>query len=653
MNSSDRPDRSDRKSSDSNNDASKSRKPRMAKKGWKPPAFDAFAESDRSKRRGPSDRRTGGGRPTSDRPSSGRPSSGGPDRRPASGRPTADGSDRRSSFGRGPSEGSSERRSYGGGSSDGPSERRSSPSRPPSDRPSSGRPSSGRPGSSRPATDRPYSDKPRGDRPAYGAKRPFKRDEAGGSDRPAFPKRSFNRDDKEGSDDRKPFNRGGAPRTADSDRKPFNRGGSGDRKPFGRGPARGPSFGPKRPFRRDDGEGSPPPRKFGRGGVPTTEEGSTFPAGPRNSSGFDKPSERPPRRDSSDRPPKRNFGDRPPRRDSSDRPPRRDFGDRPASRDSSDRPPRRDVGDRPARSGYGASKPGVRKPYDRTGGSSSDGDRRSDRKPARSTFRGFGSARKSRDEVSDVQHETPGLVRLNKYLSHSGVCARREADDMIAAGKVMVNGKVVSELGSKVMTTDVVIVDGMTIRFEPFKYILMHKPKNTITTTSDEKGRKTVMDIIETEIGERLYPVGRLDRNTTGVLLLTNDGDLTNRLTHPSYSVGKVYQAEVSRALNDAELDKLREGIELEDGPAKAYNVVRGLLDPYSIELAVHEGRNHLVKRMFEALGAEVVTLRRSQFAGLGLDDLRPGRWRFLKTKEINTLRTKVKLPELKKTAKQ
>src|SRR5690606_20463746 len=128
----------------------------------------------------------------------------------------------------------------------------------------------------------------------------------------------------------------------------------------------------------------------------------------------------------------------------------------------------------PASRGYGASKPGVRKPTDRSRASSGDTDRRSDRKPASSTFRGFGAARKSREEVSDVQYETPGLVRLNKYLSHSGVCARREADDMIAAGKVMVNGVVVNELGSKVMTTDSVVVDGMTIRFEPFKYILMH-----------------------------------------------------------------------------------------------------------------------------------------------------------------------------------
>jgi 23S rRNA pseudouridine2605 synthase len=197
------------------------------------------------------------------------------------------------------------------------------------------------------------------------------------------------------------------------------------------------------------------------------------------------------------------------------------------------------------------------------------------------------------------------------------------------------------------MTTDVIIVNDVTIRFEPFKYVLMHKPKNTITTTSDEKGRKTVMDVIESEIGERVYPVGRLDRNTTGVLLLTNDGDLANRLMHPSYTVNKVYQAELNRIITEDDVRQLESGIQLEDGPAKAYHVQIGTLDPRSVQLTVHEGRNHLVRRMFEALGAEVITLKRSEFAGLVLGDIRPGRWRFLKMKEVNTLRTRVKLPEL------
>ena len=229
------------------------------------------------------------------------------------------------------------------------------------------------------------------------------------------------------------------------------------------------------------------------------------------------------------------------------------------------------------------------------------------------------------------------------------MCARREADFLIEEGRVKVNGKVVTELGTQVKTTDKVMVNDMAIQFEPYKYVLMNKPKNTITTTSDERGRKTVMDIIENEIGERLYPVGRLDRNTTGVLLLTNDGDLANRLMHPSYTVSKVYQAEINRILTDSELEQLKIGVELEDGPARAYTVVRGSMDPYSIELLVHEGRNHLVRRMIEALGAEIVKLKRSEFANLDLDDLRLGRWRFLRTREINILRTKVKLPELRK----
>jgi 23S rRNA pseudouridine2605 synthase len=284
-------------------------------------------------------------------------------------------------------------------------------------------------------------------------------------------------------------------------------------------------------------------------------------------------------------------------------------------------------------------------------GTPSDEDKhlKTGKKSFRNNLRGFGPLGQGRRNGLPSA-STPEIeeVRLNKFIAHSGVCARREADALITAGKVSVNGTVVTALGSKVKTSDKVTVDGATIRFEPFKYILMHKPKNTITTTSDEKGRKTVMDLIENEIGERVYPIGRLDRNTTGVLLLTNDGDLANRLMHPSYSIGKVYQAEINRILTDQELKQLLQGVELEDGMAKAYQVSRVEIDPYTIQLSVQEGRNHLVKRMIEALGAEVVKLKRNQFAGLNLDDLRPGRWRFLKTKEINTLRTKVKLPEIK-----
>lgn len=464
------------------------------------------------------------------------------------------------------------------------------------------RPKRGGFGASKPGSRKPFDRSDRHDRPDR-------------ADRPARPDRPA----------RKPFDgpkrefSGDKPAFGDRPKRNF-----GDKPAFGDRPKRNfgdkPAFGdrPKRNFNRDDSRGAEEPRrKFGRGGVPTEGVDNTFPPRKRSFDG-DKPA----------------FGDRPKRSYGGDKPA---FGDRPKRSYGGDKPA---FGERPKRS-YGGDKPAF-------------GDR-PPRKSARDSFKGYGpKGFKGRDkeEPRPARAEAkakPEEVRLNKYIAHSGVCARREADALIESGNVKVNGKVVTELGTKVMTTDKVMVNDMVIQFEPFKYVLMNKPKNTITTTSDEKGRKTVMDIIENEIGERLYPVGRLDRNTTGVLLLTNDGDLANRLMHPSYTVGKVYQAEINRVLTDEELDQLRLGVELEDGPAKAYHVVRGTMDPYSIELAVHEGRNHLVRRMVEALGAEVVKLKRSQFAGLNLEDLRQGRWRFLKTREVNTLRTKVKLPELRK----
>jgi 23S rRNA pseudouridine2605 synthase len=488
---------------------------------------------------------------------------------------------------------------------------------------------SGRPGG------RP-SGRPTGDKPAFGdrPKRTF-------GDKPAFgdkPKRTFG--DKPAFGDRPKRTFGDKPAFGDKPKRTF-----GDKPAFGDRPKRTfgdkPAFGdrPKRTFNRDDSRGpsDEPRRKFGRGGVPTEGSDSPFPPRKRSFSN-DGPV-------SGDRPKHPGFGSPKPGTRKPFDGPKRSF-----SRDAAgpDRPKRTFGGDKPA---FG-ERP-ARKPFDRQD-RNAGGDRPA-RKPARDNFKGYGpKGIRSRDDEPPRGGRSEAKVkvedvRLNKYIAHSGVCARREADQLIESGKVKVNGKVVTELGTKVKTTDKVSVNDMAIQFEPYKYVLMHKPKNTITTTSDEKGRKTVMDIIENEIGERLYPVGRLDRNTTGVLLLTNDGDLANRLMHPSYTVGKVYQAEINRVLTDAELDQLRKGIELEDGTARAYHVVRGLLDPYSIELSVHEGRNHLVRRMVEALGAEVIKLKRSVFAGLDLDDLRPGRWRFLKTREVNTLRTKVKLPELRK----
>lgn len=247
----------------------------------------------------------------------------------------------------------------------------------------------------------------------------------------------------------------------------------------------------------------------------------------------------------------------------------------------------------------------------------------------------------------DQNYSRDEEIRLNKFIAHAGLCSRREADKLIAEGKVMVNGKVVSELGAKVRRKDTVVANGQTLSLEPFVYLLLNKPKNTITTTDDERGRNTVLDEVENATGARVYPVGRLDRNTTGLLILTNDGDLAHRLMHPSYKVRKTYEVESKRILTDDELMKLATGIELEDGKAKGFNIQRFVDKPNSFLISVYEGRNRLIRRMVEHFGTEVTKLKRVEYAGLNLKDVKVGRWRFLKQKEINNLRELVKLEAL------
>ncbi len=235
-------------------------------------------------------------------------------------------------------------------------------------------------------------------------------------------------------------------------------------------------------------------------------------------------------------------------------------------------------------------------------------------------------------------------IRLNKYIAHCGYCSRRDADDYIAAGKVEVNGEVETQMGVKVQRTDTVVVEGQTLSLEKFEYILLNKPKDTITTTDDPRGRDTVMDKIEDATGKRVYPVGRLDRHTMGLLLLTNDGDLAHRLMHPSHKVRKTYEVETGRNLRDDELKKLARGIELEDGRASAHRLSR---TPGGFILTIFEGRNRLVRRMVEYFGTEVIKLKRIDYAGLNLKDVKMGRWRYLRPKETNALRKLVKLKPL------
>ncbi len=235
-------------------------------------------------------------------------------------------------------------------------------------------------------------------------------------------------------------------------------------------------------------------------------------------------------------------------------------------------------------------------------------------------------------------------IRINKYIAHCGFCSRRDADDYVAAGKVKVNGEVVTEMGTKVKPSDRVEVDGQHISLENFVYILLNKPKDTITTTDDPRNRDTVMDKIEDATGKRVYPVGRLDRHTMGLLILTNDGDLAHRLMHPSYQVRKTYEVETKRQLKDEELSELKKGIKLEDGMASAHKISR---IPNGFIISIFEGRNRLVRRMVEYFGTEVTKLKRIEYAGLTLKDVKMGRWRYLRQGEINGLRKMVKLDTL------
>lgn len=230
-------------------------------------------------------------------------------------------------------------------------------------------------------------------------------------------------------------------------------------------------------------------------------------------------------------------------------------------------------------------------------------------------------------------------IRLNKYLSTAGVCSRREADEMIQRGEVMVNGKVILELGTKILFGDVVSIKDKVITPEHKVYVLLNKPKNCVTTTKDPEGRLTVLDIIRKACPERIFPVGRLDRNTTGVLLLTNDGELASKLTHPQYVKKKIYHVFTDKDVTEEDMQRIADGIELSDGPIHADAISYATeTDKDQVGLEIHSGRNRIVRRIFETLGYKVKKLDRVYFAGLTKKDLPRGRWRYLTKEEVNML---------------
>lgn len=244
-----------------------------------------------------------------------------------------------------------------------------------------------------------------------------------------------------------------------------------------------------------------------------------------------------------------------------------------------------------------------------------------------------------------VEYEMPVLdpeeaIRLNKFMANAGVCSRRAADELIQKGFVKVNGNVVTELGTKITHSDVVEYNDKVVVLESKCYILLNKPKDCVTTSDDPNGRKTVMDLVKGACDERIYPVGRLDRNTTGVLLLTNDGDLASKLTHPQYVKKKIYQVWVDKAISEEHMQQIADGIMLEDGEihADAISYVSPT-DRKQAGIEIHSGKNRIVRRIFESLGYHVVKLDRVYFAGLTKKDLPRGRWRYLTQEEVNFLK--------------
>jgi 23S rRNA pseudouridine2605 synthase len=246
-----------------------------------------------------------------------------------------------------------------------------------------------------------------------------------------------------------------------------------------------------------------------------------------------------------------------------------------------------------------------------------------------------------KDAPASPKASSDGKIRLNKFIANSGVCSRREADLLIKAGVVTVNGKIVNELGTKINPGDVVVYDGNKLTAEKKVYVLLNKPKDFITTSDDPQGRKTVMDLVKNAGDQRLYPVGRLDRNTTGLLLMTNDGELAKKLTHPRYGARKIYHVFLDKQLTRADMQKVAEGI-LIDGEKVIPDAVEyaGKNDDKSqIGIELHSGQNRVVRRIFESLDYKVLKLDRVVFAGLTKKDLPRGHWRYLTEKELNFLK--------------
>jgi 23S rRNA pseudouridine2605 synthase len=395
--------------------------------------------------------------------------------------------------------------------------------------------------------------------------------------------------------------------------------------------------------------------KFHSHGKPYDKSGGNFSGPPRNTGGYgNNRNSNPDQRPYQDRRPpneQRPYGDR---RQNNSEP--RPFGEKrsfsPDSRPFHER--RNQSSDRP----YGEKRPYTpgAKPYgnkfnnDRKpggfGNKRSFGNDIEDESSKYTFFKKYEAGKNANQDMDTTQkvEKSNDLIRLNKFISNSGICSRREADELIQKGQITVNGQVVSELGYKIKHDDKIEYRGKSLREANHVYILLNKPKDTITTTKDPNNRATVMDLVLRATDQRVFPIGRLDRNTTGVILLTNDGDFAQKLSHPSNEIKKVYLAMLDKPLLREDFEKLSEPVELEDGPMQVDEIA--YVDPSDekmIGLEIHSGKNRIVHRLFEHLGYKVRKLDRVVYAGLDKSGLRRGKWRFLRYDEVQRVLNSIK----------
>lgn len=482
-----------------------------------------------------------------------------------------------------------------------------------------------------------------GERKSFGSDR---RDDRGGDRREGAERRSYG--DKREGGERKPFGgdrREGDRRTFNSDRP---RRDEGERKSFSTGRNEG---GDRRPSgdRKEQGE-----RREESGIKSFSLKGRDDRSGGNNREGGERRSYSE-KREGGDRNAygsKREGGERrsfsPDRREGEER---RSFGadngddrrggeSRPYGKDRNSKPSygeKRSFGDKKPYRAEGSNRPSRPEGNDRSRSRGRTDER--DSAPETPNYNLGRYKNNTRIKKANIKEEDDGTIRLNRFIANAGICSRREADLLIEAGEIKVNGEAVTEMGFKVKPTDSIQYGKKILNREKLVYVLLNKPKDFLTTTDDPEGRKTVMSLVANASTERIFPVGRLDRNTTGLLLFTNDGEMAQKLTHPSNNVKKIYQVELDKPITKDDFLKVAEGVELEDGKAEVDDVaLLGDMDKF-VGLEIHIGRNRIVRRIFEHLGYDVVSLDRVQYAGLTKKDLPRSNWRYLSEKEVVRLK--------------